>query len=112
MSSCQQAWPGDVREIRLTRRPDVSLLSPLSSLLPATVQSVSATSEETEMAGLLLGVLLSVLGVLQCVPPRSREQCSLPLTWEDIWTEARDGAQVSPSGGLTLTLSLLIGIQS
>ena len=71
-------------------------LSPLSSL-PATVQCVSATSEQTEMAGLLLAILLSVLGVLQCVPPRSREQCNLPGAWEDVWTEARDGAQVSPS---------------
>ena len=80
--------------------------------LQATVQSfsVTATSGEREMLGLLLSVL-SVLLSVEGVPPRSRDQCSLPPDWEDIWTEARDGGQVSQPGWITVTISLLWNIE-
>ena len=42
---------------------------------------------------LLLVALMSANTVLG-VPPRSKEQCSLPAAWEDVWRQAGDESQV------------------
>ena len=37
--------------------------------------------------------VLFLFNVVEAVPPRTQNQCSIPQAWEDVWFDSKDGSK-------------------